>query len=713
MPKKILIVTEVFYPEEFKINEVALSWKDKGYDVDVLTLTPTYPLGKVFSGYKNSFFQKDEYKGICIYRLRAVLGYKTSKSKKILKYISFMIFGSLTAIIIGKKYDYIFGFNISSLTDMLPVIIISKLYRKPSMFWVQDIWPDSVYAYGYKKTKILSVFLDTFVKFMHHNIDAIAISSKGFESRIKPYSKKNLKFVYAPNWADNLEMNVESATLSKDQKVHFTFAGNVGKMQNLENIINAFFLLPDEYQKKSQLNIFGDGSNLDDLKFLVNNKQNIVFHGIKAREEMAKFYKASDFLIVSLIDEPVFSVTVPAKTQTYIAAKKPILAIINGDVSDIVINNNLGISADPASIEIIKDTLRKCIDMPDFEKDKFLKNSEKLLQSTFNKDLVINKLTNTLVGESSSAAITAESQFSDSIDSLVLTGDSSSLESVSPFAGINSVKMKSLYEPFFSIITVNLNSGEDILKTISSVEEQDFNNFEHILIDGGSNDISYDILTERLESFDYFCSEKDEGIYDAINKGISKSKGEYLILLHSGDYLSDKNSLKHISEYILNNPSYDVYLSDVLIYKFNSKSFRYYPCDVFTTNRMRYGIQPPHPAMFFKREMHERIGLYSTQYKIAGDFDFIVRMFQNEDLTYISRNEVYIKMNAGGLSDKLSNKILLQKEIFDVCRKRNIKTNHALLLLRYLIKLPDIIPRLAYFRRHIRKKKSYLYDINN
>jgi len=396
--KKILIVTEYFYPEEFKINDVALSWKDKGYDVDVLTLNPTYPLGKVFPGYKNGFFQKDEYQGINIIRLHAVTGYRDSTVKKIFKYIGFMAFGSIAAIFIGRRYDYVFGFNLGSLTDMLPAIIIRKLYKKPTMFWVQDVWPDSVYAYGFKKTKILSTLLDVFVKFMHHNITAVAISSKGFELKLEPYIKKGLKFNYAPNWADDLGVDMDTIALSTTQKIHFTFAGNVGKVQNLENIINAYCLLPDEYQKESQLNIIGDGSNLIFLKKLSKNNKNIIFHGKQMREDMAKFYKASDFLIVSLIDEPIFSVTVPAKTQTYIAAKKPILAIINGDVADIVNDNKLGVCADPSNVDVIKEAFEKCIDMTENEKSKFIINNTKLLETTFNKDTIINNLTNQLVG---------------------------------------------------------------------------------------------------------------------------------------------------------------------------------------------------------------------------------------------------------------------------------------------------------------------------
>jgi glycosyltransferase involved in cell wall biosynthesis len=397
VPKKILIVTECFYPEEFKINDVALSWKNKGYDVDVLTLAPTYPLGRIFPGYKNSFFRKDVYQGVNIFRLLAVTGYRDSAIKKILKYINFMIFGSIAAIFIGRRYDYVFGFNLGSLTGMLPAVVIRKLYKKPVMFWVQDVWPDSIYAYGFKKTKALSVFLDVFVKFMHHNITAIAISSKGFEKKLEPYIKKGLKFGYAPNWADDLNMDMNPITLSVTQKVHFTFAGNIGKVQNLENIINAFCLLPDEYQKISQLNVIGDGSNLVNLKNISNNNPSIIFHGKQVREDMAKFYKASDFLIVSLIDKPIFSVTIPAKTQTYIAAKKPILAIINGDVADIVNDNNLGISTDPSNVFLIKDTFEKCIDMPENEKSKFTINNTKLLETTFNKDSIINKMTSQLV----------------------------------------------------------------------------------------------------------------------------------------------------------------------------------------------------------------------------------------------------------------------------------------------------------------------------
>ena len=389
--KKILIVTEYFYPEEFKVNDIALDWVKKGYDVDVLTAVPSYPLGMIFDGYENGFYQKEEYSGINIYRVKTVTGYKESLIKKLLKYFSFMFFASIAAIFIGKKYDYIFGFNMSALTGMVPAVIIKKIYKKNLTFWVQDIWPDSVYAYGFKKTRLLSFLLDKFVKFIYHNVTNIAISGKGFESKLKPYVRRNLVFNYLPNWADNLYMSLDVVELSKEPKVHFTFAGNVGKVQNLDNIIKAFNKLPDEYQKRSQLNIIGDGSALDDLKKTTKRK-NVVFYGKKPREQMARYYKASDFLIVSLIDKPIFEVTVPAKTQTYILAKKPIIAIVNGDTADIIEDNNLGYCAKPNDLEEIKDVFMKAIDADENEIRAFTQNCESLTNTTFNKNIAIDEL---------------------------------------------------------------------------------------------------------------------------------------------------------------------------------------------------------------------------------------------------------------------------------------------------------------------------------
>ncbi len=393
MSKKILIVTEYFYPEEFKINEIALVWKEQGYDVDVLTQNPTYPFGKIFKGFENRWYRKDIYEGINIYRVKAVTGYKDSVFKKFLKYFTFMILGTIVSLKIGKRYDYIFGFDIAALTGMVPAVLLKKFYNKKVTFWIQDIWPDSVYAYGFKKTIFLSFILDGFVRFVYRNSSNFAVSGKGFIGKIKPYVD-NKEIEYLPNWADEFNKDLKPFEFSKEKKVHFTFAGNIGKVQNIDNIIKAFGSLDNEYIEKSQLNIIGDGSHLKNLQHLVdaNGMENVIFWGRKPRGEMYKYFSASDFLIVSLVDEPIFSLTVPAKVQTYIAANRPIMAIINGDAADIIRDNNLGYTCKPNDISEIKETFIKCVDADEKIIQEFTKNCEHLTNTTFNKNKIIDSL---------------------------------------------------------------------------------------------------------------------------------------------------------------------------------------------------------------------------------------------------------------------------------------------------------------------------------
>ncbi len=401
MNKKILIVTEYFYPEEFKINEVALAWKEKGYEVDILTQNPTYSAGKVFDGYQNRWFYKDKYEGMTVYRVKAVTGYKESLFKKLLKYFAFMTLGSCVSLKIGKKYDYIFGFDVGALTGMVPAVLLNKFYKKPVTLWIQDVWPDSVYAYGFKKSRVLEFLLNGFVKFVYKYSSNFAVSGEGFITRVKPYVKDDTEIVYLPNWADELNTGLEDFMFSDDEKVHFTFAGNIGKVQNLDNVIKAFGSLEDTFLQRAQLNIIGDGSHLENLKELVkeNNFKNIVFWGRKPRDEMFKYFKASDFLIVSLIDKPIFSLTVPAKVQTYIAANKPILGIMNGDAADIIKDNQLGYCAHPNNIIEITEVFKTAIQTDQEQIEKFTKNCKLLTDTVFNKNRIIDSLLKLLVGE--------------------------------------------------------------------------------------------------------------------------------------------------------------------------------------------------------------------------------------------------------------------------------------------------------------------------
>jgi glycosyltransferase involved in cell wall biosynthesis len=390
--KKILIVTECFYPEEFKINDIAFSWAERGFEVEVITLFPSYPFGRVYKGFKNKLFSRETYNGVSIIRLRAITGYKESLFKKILKYLNFLLLGSIVSILFGKKYDYIFGFNMGALTSMFPAVVASKLYKKRLVFWSQDLWPDSIYAYGFKKSKVLDIPLNYLVKYIYRSANSIAITGKGFRKKLLKFVSENTEMHYIPNWADTIEKTKKTIFLGDKNLTHITFAGNIGKVQNLENIIIAFSRLSLKIASKAQLNIIGDGSNLNHLKDIAINNKRIIFHGKQDRADMVMFFEASDFLIVSLLDKPIFEVTVPAKTQTYIAAKKPILGIIKGETEKMINDNKLGICADPSDIEGILKLFEISINMTQKQRDSYTLNNEYLTKNYFNREKTITEL---------------------------------------------------------------------------------------------------------------------------------------------------------------------------------------------------------------------------------------------------------------------------------------------------------------------------------
>ncbi len=294
--KTILIVTERFYPEEFRINDLAIAWVKKGYDVQVLTQVPSYPFGKVFKNYKNLIFQTELWDGVTINRIKTVTGYESNILKKFLHYLNFIIFGSIFALTIGRKIDKIFVYHLGPLTDAIPAIVIKKIFKKTITIWTTDIWPDAVFAFGIKRTRFRETILKEFVKFVYRNCENIVVSSQSFVDKLKKnVSGKKIHFI--PYWADesnpNPKINSNNLNLFAKNKFQITYAGNIGKVQNLEKVILGFALCKS--LDSIQLNFIGDGRNLENLKkMVVDNKfQNIVFWGRKPSRDMYKYFELS------------------------------------------------------------------------------------------------------------------------------------------------------------------------------------------------------------------------------------------------------------------------------------------------------------------------------------------------------------------------------------------------------------------------------------
>jgi len=396
--KKILIVTENFYPEQFKINDLAWYLRDKEFEVSVLTQNPIYPYGRVFKGYKNKLFQKEIVSNVKIYRVFSYQG-ENNTLVKIFRYLNFMILSSFVALFIGRRFDHIFGFNVGPLTDMVPVVLLNKIYKKDATIWVQDLWPDTVFAYGLANGFFSRKFLHIFSGRVYGAFQKILISSPGFEEDLLKYFKeKKPNITFAPNWADkSLNSDKKRILLGDDKKIQFTFAGNIGKFQNLDNVIHAFQSLTDEDKDKVQLNIIGDGSYLKKLKKIKVKNLNIVFFGMVERKNIFLYLNESDFLILSLRDLPVFHKTIPAKFQTYLAAKKPILGLIKGEVSDLINKYKLGLTADPEDTNGIINLLENCIKNKEALISSFSQKNRMLLEDQFNKDKVLETITKKII----------------------------------------------------------------------------------------------------------------------------------------------------------------------------------------------------------------------------------------------------------------------------------------------------------------------------
>lgn len=389
--KRVLIIGEAFFPEEFVINDLARYWKKEGYLVEVLTRTPSYPVGQVFPGYKNKLYQKTYYQNIPIHRILVIQGYQKSKVIKILNYLAFVFFSSIVALFIGKKFDRIFIYQTGPLTVALPGVLIKKIYNKNVTIWTQDLWPDTVYAYGFKPNRFLDFTLNNLVKLVYNSSDKIVVSCKGFAPKINSYLKSKKNIFWVPNWS----IINEPATrkLKLPGLINFTFAGNIGKVQNLDNVLLGFHKAVKEFPK-AYLNIVGNGSSLRELKSLVDREKipNVNFVGRKPLIEMPDYFEASDVLLISLVDAPIYKIMIPSKFQTYLQYKKPIFAVMKGEVPELLREYQLGLSADSNDIDMIGARFKEMMSLSKIELEAMSISAQKLLSHSFDRIGNLEKL---------------------------------------------------------------------------------------------------------------------------------------------------------------------------------------------------------------------------------------------------------------------------------------------------------------------------------
>lgn len=387
---RILVISEVFHPENFIINDLVREWKREGHRVDILTQNPSYPYGRVFEGYSNRKYWREEWKGSVIHRFRVMEGYRESKMRKVRNYLYFIIAGSRIARRIGADYDKVFVSQTGPLTVALPAIALRRKFGIPVAIWTFDLWPDSIYVYGIGKNFLTGFLIDRFVKYVYRRCDLILVSSERFIGHIRRYAPGR-EVHYAPNWL--MDFPEKKSQIEFDRsKFNFTFAGNISVSQNLANVMRGFHKasIPD-----SALNIVGDGSSFADVSSLAAElgASNIAFFGRRPADEIDDILSRSDALVLSLVANEAVEKTEPLKLQSYLKAGKPILAITNGAARDIIVKNGIGISADPSDIDDIAEGFRRTVETYGCGGTDAIKEScRKLMNTRFNRDRIIRSI---------------------------------------------------------------------------------------------------------------------------------------------------------------------------------------------------------------------------------------------------------------------------------------------------------------------------------
>ncbi len=244
-----------------------------------------------------------------------------------------------------------------------------------------------------------------------------------------------------------------------------------------------------------------------------------------------------------------------------------------------------------------------------------------------------------------------------------------------------------------SIITVCFNSAKTIRDTIESVLSQDYQNIEYIIIDGASNDGTMDIVREYGDKISVVISEEDRGIYDAMNKGIRIATGDVVGILNSDDYYSNTFAVTQLIK-CMEEAGADTVFADLLIVDASDtdRIVRYYDSSAFHLGRLRYGWMPAHPTFMVKRVLYDKYGGFSLDYKIAADFEMIVRLFHKAGASYAYFPDVVIKMRSGGASSSgLKSSWVLNNEIVRACRANRVKTSLPQVLLKIPAKLIEYV----------------------
>jgi len=391
---KILIITQYFWPEDFRINDLATGLVEIGHEIEVLTGMPNYPNGKLFQGYRAFKPLREKHEGITIVRVPLIPRGKGRGGQLALNYLSFAFFGSLIGPFRCQgKYDLILVYEPSPVTVGLPAIVMNAIKRAPILFWVQDLWPESLSATGAVKSQWILDRVKTLVRFIYSKCDRILLQSEAFKKPVMSLGIEKERLTYFPNSAESLykPVSLEADAIERGKMPEgfkVMFAGNIGAAQDFSTILKAAEFLK-EYPDIHFI-ILGDGRMHSWVASQILKRDLIdSFHllGRYPVETMPRYFSLADTMLVTLRKEPIFELTIPAKIQSYMACARPIIAALDGEGTRVVNEAGVGFSCQAenpyalalAIIKMYKTPENKRKEMGVYGREYFEKNFEPIL----------------------------------------------------------------------------------------------------------------------------------------------------------------------------------------------------------------------------------------------------------------------------------------------------------------------------------------------
>lgn len=394
MKKHILVISQYFYPEQFRINDICSEWVKRGYKVTVITGIPNYPQGKYYKGYGLFSKRKETYNGIEIIRLPIIPRGKTS-IMMVLNYISFVISGFFWKLFARLKADHVFIFEVSPMTQALLGVWYAKRRKIPCFLYVQDLWPENIEIVTGIRNKHILGSIGKMVDYIYARCSRIFTTSNSFVTAIEKRGVPKDKITYWPQFAEDFYQptcKTKVDEIPEDGAFNIIFAGNIGTAQGL-NILPKTAQLLKEQNKNVRFNIVGDGRYKNDfIKLVAENGVDDMFNFIDKQPALRipELLAVNDAALITLTASPLFSMTIPAKLQSYMACGIPIIASTDGETQDIIRDAKAGICSPAGSPDILAEKIVQMASLNSDDLRQMAQNAQNYYQTHFNKKNLLN-----------------------------------------------------------------------------------------------------------------------------------------------------------------------------------------------------------------------------------------------------------------------------------------------------------------------------------